>query len=261
MVRSDCKPHALVIGALGGSGTRAVAEAFERIGYAHGPALNKSRDCLDFTYLFVRTDWMAEPLASVRDRLDILRAIAVSGGHPDAPPLERLTDAITERSGPEGERAFLIKEPNSHMFADEILDAWPDAAFLFVHRHPLDMAFSDNTNQLKRWGAMLGIDPARYAAMPAAQLDVWIRAHEAQLARLERYPGRTTALDYEDFVDAPARSLGAACRALGIDVAADTLEMACKNVSMPDSRGRWRQADLSVFTAAQLEYCRAGGWL
>lgn len=55
-------PHVLAIGALGGSGTRAVAEAFEQLGYSHGPALNRSRDCLAFTYLFVRTDWMAAPL-------------------------------------------------------------------------------------------------------------------------------------------------------------------------------------------------------
>ena len=96
------KPHVLVIGALGGSGTRAVADAFSRIGYVHGPALNRSRDCLSFTYLFVRTGWMDGPVPSVADRLAVLRRVAVSGTAPEAPPLDRLTDAVTERVPPAG---------------------------------------------------------------------------------------------------------------------------------------------------------------
>ena len=254
-------PHVVVIGGLGGSGTRAVAEAFERIGYVHGPALNRSRDCLDFTYLFVRTDWMVPPLPSTGARLAIMRAIAETGDHAGAAPLDRLSDAVTDRTTPAGTHPFMIKEPNSHVFADEILTAWPDAAFLFVHRHPLDMAFSSNINQLKRWGAELGIDAASFGSIASAQLEVWIRAHGAQLARRTRFAGRTVELDYEAFVEAPAKTLGAVCAGLGVEVDARTLTAACRNVVPPLSRGRWQQEDLSVFTAAQLDYCARHGWL
>ncbi len=255
------EPHTLVVGALGGSGTRAVAEAFERLGYVHGPALNRSRDCLDFTYLFVRTDWMASPLPSIRQRLGILRSVAESGSHPEAAPLDRLTDAVTERNAAAEGRAFLVKEPNSHMFADDILATWPDSAFLFVHRHPLDMAFSSNTNQLRRWGDQLGISVERSGSLPAAQLDVWIHARQAQAARERRDGGRTASLDYENFVQAPVSTLRATCQALGLKVTDARLERACRNVSNPDSRGRWREQELSCFREDQLAYCRDEGWL
>ncbi|BDX00694.1 sulfotransferase family protein [Maricaulis maris] len=255
------EPHAMVIGALGGSGTRAVAEAFERLGYVHGPALNRSRDCLDFTYLFVRTDWMASPLPSIGHRLGVLRAVTESGHHPEAAPLDQLTDVVTERNAAAEGRAFLVKEPNTHMFADDILTAWPDAAFLFVHRHPLDMAFSSNTNQLKRWGEALGISAERSGSLPAAQLDVWIHARQAQTVRERRHGGRTASLNYERFVEAPVETLHSACRALGIKITDTRLELACRNVSSPDSRGRWREQDLSCFRDDQLAYCKDEGWL
>lgn len=255
------KPHVLVIGALGGSGTRAVADAFSRIGYVHGPALNRSRDCLSFTYLFVRTGWMHGPVPPVADRLAVLRRVAVSGTAPEAPPLDRLTDAVTERVPPAGSQPFMIKEPNSHIFADAILDEWPDASFLFVHRHPLDMAFSGNTNQLKRWGPQLGIDAAGSGSPEAAQLDLWIRAYETQVQRRTRYPGRTGELDYDRFVQAPEAVLSGTCSALGFDPSAEILAEACAGVVIPESVGRWRQADLSVFRADQIAWCADNGWL
>nr|WP_300540880.1 sulfotransferase [Maricaulis sp.] len=255
------RPHVLAIGALGGSGTRAVAEAFEKLGYRHGPALNRSRDCLAFTYLFVRTGWMGTPLPAPAERLAAMRAIAQTGDHRLAPPLDALTDAIVERSGPAGSAPFMIKEPNSHMFADAILESWPDAGFLFVHRHPLDMAFSANLNQLKRWGPDMGIAPERFDSVPAAQLEVWIRAYKAQMERQVRYPGRTAMLDYERFVETPSAILGEVWSALGGGADPDRLDRACQGVFVPQSRGRWREADLSQFTAAQREFCADHGWL
>lgn len=255
------EPHVLVIGALGGSGTRAVADAFNRIGYVHGPALNRSRDCLSFTYLFVRTGWMETPLAPVADRLSLMRDIAISGTAPGAPALDQLTDAVAERTSPAGRQPFMIKEPNSHVFADAILDRWTDAGFVFVHRHPLDMAFSENTNQLRRWGPELGIDPHTSGSVPAAQLALWIHAYETQRARCTRYPGRTALLDYDQFVRAPEAVLAQTCAALGFHPGEEVLADACEGVVIPASVGRWRQADLSVLRDDQIAYCRANGWL
>lgn len=190
-----------------------------------------------------------------------MRAVAQSGSHPLGPPLDELTDAVENRTEPAGDRPFMIKEPNSHMFADALLNSWPDAGFLFVHRHPLDMAFSSNLNQLRRWGPDLGIDPDAFDSVPAAQLEVWIRAYKAQEVRQTRYPGRTTMLDYERFVEAPAAVLGQAWSALGGGAEPEALARACRDVFAPESRGRWREADLSQFTPAQRAFCEAHGWL
>ncbi len=255
------KPKAVIIGGLGGSGTRAVASAVEALGYAHGPALNRSEDCLAFTYLFVRTDWMPPPLPGVSERLNSLRSVIEGGEHPLAPDIERLSDAIVRRTPPSGNAPFLVKEPNTHIFADDILEAWSDAVFLFVHRNPVDMAFSRNTNQLKRWGANFGIEVQDFGGAPAAQLALWITAFERHRERQTRFSGRTIGLDYDHFVHAPAATLAASLSAMGLDFDHTVLELACADVRAPESQGRGQTANLSVFTPDQIAYCRRHGWL
>lgn len=260
-MRNSNRQKAIIIGGLGGSGTRAVASAIEALGYAHGPALNVSEDCLAFTYLFVRTDWIDTPLPSVSERLACLRSIIENGEHPLAPDIERLSDAIVRRTPPSGAASFLVKEPNTHIFADEILQTWHDAVFMFVHRNPLDMAFSRNTNQLQRWGARFGIDTQNFLGVPSAQLALWISALEHQRERRSRFYGRTAELDYDRFVHAPAATLGASLNAMGLDFDHSLLDLACADVRAPDSLGRGQTADLSMFTADQIAYCRRHGWV
>ncbi len=254
-------PHVMVVGGLGGSGTRAIAGAIERLGYAHGPALNMSRDCLTFTYLFVRTGWMPAPMPNKRDRLDQLRRITEDGLQPDQPEFKALSNAVTCWTAPTGSDPFLIKEPNTWIFADTILEHWPDAAFVFVHRNPLDMAVNQNTNQLKRWGPERGIDPVRLGSVPAAQLALWIDAYKQQQARMKRFANRTTLLDYDAFVCAPEDHLTELFTRLGSRIDPNLLSQACTGIITPSSQGRGRETDLSLFSKDQLTFCRAHGWL
>lgn len=254
-------PHVLIVGGLGGSGTRAVAQALGNLGYAHGPALNESEDCLAFTYLFVRTDWLSEPLPSLQQRLEVLRRWIETGHSPLAPDLDTLTSAIRRRTPPAGAGPFLIKEPNTHIFADDILNAWSDCTFMFVHRHPLDMAFSKNINQLKRWGPALGIEPSAYEHTESAQLALWIKSRKDQAQRMLDFPGRTSELDYDAFTQSPAQTLQASLSELGIEVEAGAMNDACRHVHRPDSQGRSTRSDLSHLSTDLIETCRREGWL
>lgn len=254
-------PHALIVGGLGGSGTRAVAESLEALGFSHGPLLNVSEDCLAFTYLFVRTAWMEPSLPSVHARLERLRTTVEVGDPELSDTIESLSTAITRRNAPSGSGPFLIKEPNTHIFAYDILNSWADAAFMFVHRNPLDMALSSNTNQLKRWGPALGFSETLQGSVPAAQLALWLKAYNDQIKRQERFPRRTVALDYDAFVHDPVSHLHTALQGLGIHRERADLEAACRNVHAPPSQGRGQTQDLSVFSDTQLQVCRDQGWL
>src|SRR3546814_18185761 len=91
----------------------------------------------------------------------------------------------------------MTKEPNCHIFLEAILEAWPQAVFVYVSRHPLDMAFSDNKGQLGNWSWLFDLDPAAFPAAEAAQLEYWIRTQHRLAGLVARFPGRLSAPRFE----------------------------------------------------------------
>lgn len=257
----------LFIGGLGGSGTRAVAGAVAALGYYPGGCLNVSNDNLVFTELFKRPDWLrAGPTPQqIGARLRLFEAVMTRGiGTAQllrAPSLWRYRrDQGRGLAGAPGSLGWMTKEPNCHVFLDTILDTWAEAAFVYVSRHPLDMAFSDNRGQLGNWSWLFDLDPAAWPSPEAAQLEYWIRTQKRLDMLTARYPGRIHALRFDDFVERPVAELAGLVGALRLPVNADQLEPACADVIRPDGMGRWRDRDLSVFSAEQLAFCREAGW-
>jgi len=257
----------LFIGGLGGSGTRAVAGALAALGYYPGGCLNASNDNLIFTGLFKRPDWLRtgpEP-ERIRARLRLFEAVMTGGiGLPQlvrAPSLWRYRrDQGRGLAGAPGSIGWMTKEPNCHVFLEAILDTWADAAFVYVSRHPLDMAFSDNRGQLGNWSWLFDLDPADWPSPEAAQLEYWIRTQRRLDALTARYPDRVYPLRFDDFAERPVEELGRLAAALRLPVPADRIAPACADVIRPDGIGRWRDRDLSAFSADQLAFCREAGW-
>jgi hypothetical protein len=255
------------IGGLGGSGTRAVAGAVAALGYYPGGCLNVSNDNLVFTELFKRPDWLrAGPSPDeIRARLRLFGAVMTGGVRLAhllrAPRLWRYRrDQGPGLAGAPGSIGWMTKEPNCHIFLEAILDTWADAAFVYVSRHPLDMAFSDNKGQLGNWSWLFDLDPAAWPSPEAAQLEYWIRTQKRLDARRERYPGRVYPLRFDDFAGRPVAELTRLVETLRLPVPAERLEPACAGVIRPDGMGRWRERDLSAFSTEQLAFCREAGW-
>jgi len=257
----------LFIGGLGGSGTRAVAGAVASLGYYPGGCLNGANDNLIFTELFKRPDWLraGPPAAAVRARLRLFEAVMTGGvGWRQllaAPGLWRFRrDQGSGLAGAPDAAGWMTKEPNCHIFLEAILETWPRAAFVYVSRHPLDMAFSDNKGQLGNWSWLFDLDPAAFASPEAAQLEYWIRTQRRLDALVQRFPGRIYPLRFDDFAADPVPQLAALVDALALPVPAERIAPACAGVIRPDGMGRWRDRDLSAFSAEQLAFCRAAGW-
>ena len=257
----------LFIGGLGGSGTRAVAGAVAGLGYYPGGCLNGANDNLIFTELFKRPDWLrAGPApARIRDRLRLFEAVMTGGVRWHhllrAPGLRRFSgDQGWGLAGAPGAIGWMTKEPNCHIFLEAILETWPRAAFVYVSRHPLDMAFSDNRGQLGNWAWLFDLDPADWPTPQAAQLEYWIRTQRRLDALIARYPGRIFPLRFDAFSERPVEHLTALVEALALPVPAERIAPACADVIRPDGIGRWRERDLSAFSAAQIAFCRDAGW-
>lgn len=261
------EPSIVFIGGLGGSGTRAVAGAVAKLGYYPSGCLNASNDNLIFTELFKHPDWVRggadareiDARLKVFERvmtrgvgiLDLIRRPGLSqfkGGQGSA--LWGRPDAI----------GWMTKEPNCHIFAEHILTRWPQARFIYVTRHPLDMAFSDNRGQLGNWGWMFDLDPEAYSSPEAAQLEYWIRTQRRLDALLERFGDRMYPLNFDAFADDPAHALGQAVEHLSLPVDHRLIPEAVSEVVKPESSGRWMSRDLSMFDADQIAFCASAGW-
>lgn len=288
-------PAPLVIGGLGGSGTRLVAEIAQELGYFLGRDLNHARDNLWFTLLFKRPRW--HPAKTARDprQLDLACAVleramtgrgaasgaawsvlahaageAVLGRHgqtraftPGWPlaPSARLARALAfpaRRDGPWG-----WKEPNSHVFLQALAGRWPDMRFIYVNRHGLDMAFSRNQAQLHNWGPLYGVAPTGPPGtpQPRAMLEYWLRALERVAADGPRLLGeRFLLLDYDRLATRPAAELPGLLRFLGLDPAATPLERLGALAVASESIGRHRRHDLSIFGPELVEAVRSHGF-
>src|SRR5262249_24496407 len=147
-----------------------------RLDHYMGDDMNEACDNLWFTLLFKRLE-----LCSVDYTEDFSKSVsvfrAVMAGRPsldvdqiawvrNLAMVDRLQHdaawlrqrvasllAATVSGRPRGER-WGWKEPNTHVFLDRLQTAFPEMKYIHVMRNGLDMAYSENQNQLKLWGSV-----------------------------------------------------------------------------------------------------------
>ncbi|MCU0253277.1 MAG: sulfotransferase [Acidobacteria bacterium] len=285
----------LVIGGLGGSGTRLVAELAQESGFFLGADLNHARDNLWFTLLFKRPAWY--PARTERDprQLELAAAMleraltgrgplqrgswgllgqataeAVRGRHgqtraftpgwplAQAARLARALAVPVRRAGPWG-----WKEPNSHVFLGALAERWPEMKFIYVNRHGLDMAYSRNQAQLHNWGPLFGVraEGPPGTPQPRAMLEFWLRALERVAEAGPRLLGRRfLLLNYDELATRPDAALPGLVEFLGIDPRDAPQERLRALAVASESIGRHRRHDLSVFDPAQIDAVRSRGF-
>jgi hypothetical protein len=273
----------IVIGGLGGSGTRVPAEALLDSGVYLGNELNRARDNLVFTALFKRPRWLARAGdARVHRQLDTFMRhmrgrryrpadyARLAGSVVDHDPMIGRREAASRalaavrnrpRGGPDADGSWGWKEPNSHVYLPHLIDHFPDLRFVYVARHGLDMAFSRNRQQLGLWGRRFGVEPpADGGAAPAAQLDYWIAATRRAIeVGGERLGSRFLLLRYEDMCAAPATELRRLLEFAGVAHDEALIGGLAASVKAPASAGRWRRHH-HAFTPAQLAAVESFGF-
>lgn len=284
----------IVVGGLGGSGTRLVAEILQQLGIFLGEELNDARDNLWFTLLFKRPRWYAETMSrnpnEVQTGLAILERALVGRGDADIAAWAFLLRAVREamfgghgqkRAGTPGwplrqtshlVRALCLgpkrtgpwgwKEPNSHIFLRPMAEHWRDLKFIYVARHGLDMAFSGNQTQLHLWGPLYGVAPGVPGEpAPRAMLEYWIKASERAIADGRSLLGeRFMVLNYDRLSAHPDEVLPGLIDFLKIDRESVPLEQIRKLAVLSSSTGRYRKHDLAVFDARSLEAVKSLGF-
>ncbi|MEQ8335208.1 sulfotransferase [Nisaea sp.] len=229
----------LLIGATGGSGTRALHGALQEAGFFVGTRLNHAGDAMDFEpFLDDIINPILRETRSVDYRLDHLSdgiRAAAERGFGDA--LKKYTAELPKQAGHWG-----WKNPRSMYILPIIAAACPGMRFLHLVRDGRDMALSDNQNQPnKHYEALFG---ERYdGAAPAFAIRLWARANTQVADWGARELGsRYMCIRFEDLCAAPGAVLTDALTRSGIDpaLAGRVGAGADAVIRTPSSVGRWR---------------------
>jgi Sulfotransferase family len=282
----------VVIGGLGGSGTRAVAAVLRHCGLELRGPINRTLDSDWAILLLKHPRWPARlrgadrPLAELTDvyrtlgamcrgetlsaaQLSILgdaaaacAALGLPGEQPIPswpPPMPfRLVSEYLANPPAPPETPWGWKQPGSHMMLPELSTAFPELRFVYVVRDPLDMAFSDNRQGLRLWSALIGLQPAEIDAAPEqAQLDWWLHSTRAAVAGGRPLGDRWMLLRTEELCADPPTGTRALAAFAGLDPDESTLAQAAALVSPPASIGRWEEHGIDGFDRAAVEEARA----
>ena len=209
-----------MVTALGGSGTRMLAAVLAAHGVYLGECFNPALDNLWLHFLLFNRDpfgsseklrptielfarrmrspenWDDDAVAAVlRQRQWLIQAGIEVGANRN---LARGCDSLLMKPGETAldlQEPWGFKYPPGYLYAPFLFDVFPGARMVFLVRHPLDMAFSPNLNQLRRFGHWLG---SGVEVTPRWQLKFWIKAYDYVNSLSKRYAVR--CVDFESLV-------------------------------------------------------------
>lgn len=283
----------VVIGGIGGSGTRVVAEIIDHLGYYIGKDLNSARDNLWFLMLFKRPRWYCRTLRKRQNifiGLNLFYNAMLHRKFPSWSQLIFLIRAVLEISvfghNHKGEgrgawpfvRAWNMlamkpqklfkhtgwgwKEPNTHIYLDCLSEYFKDFKYIHTLRHGLDMAFSKNQQQLYNWGPIFDVTiPTAKAEEPAASLKYWVMSNKRVL-KFGKKLGSTKFLvvNFEQLCLSPEPEIQRIISFLNIEPSAEKLRIAFNIPKKPKSLGRYKNQDLGQFDPADLNDLEALGF-
>ena len=275
----------VIIGGVGGSGTRVVAEIVSHLGFYIGDDLNPAKDNLWFLLLFKRPRWFRRACHDKNKIFTGLRLLSKAMLHqsrPEWPELRFLIRAVFEISifghNYKGAgrgfwpfvRAWNIvarqpkmtlnqsrwgwKEPNTHIYLKYLAAYFSNIKYIHTIRHGLDMAFSENQQQLYNWGPILGLElPKSRSDVPAASLKYWIRSNRRVMEIGEKLGDQKfLVVNFDRLCLSPKSEIQKIVSFLNVDPGAENLAAMCRIPQRPKSLGRYRAHNTSQFDPADL---------
>lgn len=270
----------VAVGALGGSGTRVIAEILRKLNIFIGNNLNPSLDNLLFAQLFKNPEWFRQlDNQDIIDRIEIFehlmtqqklsqekrkkyikisflnqlhRSWAREIRYNYLTVIKELYLNITRKRRPV--HIWGWKEPNTHLYLKYLSQYFQNFKYIHVIRHGLDMAYSKNLQQLHNWGWLYNISvPSKMSDLPKAQLNYWIKANRATLELSKKYlSGHFLVIKYDSLCEEPKVWIEKIISFLNIKVNSNVLKQIYSIPKIPASIGRYKQHDITIFTLKQL---------
>lgn len=266
----------IAIGALGGSGTRAVADILIKSGIYMGNNLNSPNDNLLFTSLFKNPGWyekateeektkrialfqkyMTNAYLTLQDKADILRASYTNPCYSSRLKFNLKLLFSINRSKKQQNMLWGWKEPNTYMYLPELANFFPDLKYIHVIRNGLDMAFSKNRQQLINWGPHFNIEVTKHdnqSELAIKQLDFWIQANQYAIETGKNLLANNFyLLNHEQLCSQPVEEVDKLLQYLNLEIIKKDKEKLYEIPIVPSSNERYLNYDLSIFSKKKLE--------
>lgn len=277
----------VIIGGVGGSGTRVIAEILLRLGFYMGNDLNIPRDNLFFTLLFKRPQWyinnsqgnsrgiyqalslfeksMLRTSSVHFDDVKVLGSavlgMSLKGNnylHADRGfwPVRRLMKGVLSGHVDFSQYAgWGWKEPNSHIYIEYLMKHFSRMKYIHVMRHGIDMAYSSNQQQLFNWGFLFDMEPpSSIGLLPKASLNFWIKANQRAVSLAEKLgEDRFLLVNLDDLCFNRREGMKRIISFLDIPPGDVDMNALCDLVKIPKTIGRYRKQDLSIFTEEEID--------
>jgi hypothetical protein len=271
--RSSIQPPdgPVVIGGVGGSGTRVVAEILQHLGVYMGADINPACDNWWFTMLGKLPRWdlsaALEPDSPTMHSFGVIEKAMTGRLRPNRTERRLIADIrhrcldvqqrdpLPDDRSPEWldarTRSLLgsrridrtsaaiwgWKEPNSQLFVPHLHRYFGGRLrYIQVVRNGLHMAYSKNQHQVRRWGPEFGVHVQSERPTPQESLDYWIRSNESAILHGNEMPsGHFMILRYDELCAAPRAGVEEIIAFLGLDAPEDVVEEAASLPRMPNA--------------------------
>jgi hypothetical protein len=264
----------VVIGGLGGSGTRLIAAILQHLEFDMGSDLNKTNDNLAFTLLFKRPElWPIQEHAleihqalalffkagfyrkslNTRD-VELVNEIAQANSlqHPSDWLQKRQQDLKEPGKNCQQPAQWGWKEPNTHIFLPALEESVQQVKYIHVMRNGLDMANSTNQSQVKLWGELLTgektTDPG-----PDNSFRYWCAVHRRVLEASRDMGDRFLLLNFDDFCLRPKNGVESLLNFLGMTAPGTMFSELIQMVNPPPTIGRYKTKPIISASASDIE--------
>lgn len=271
----------VAIGALGGSGTRAIAQVLIEAGIYMGDDLNKANDNLIFTRLFKNPSWYKNASKEEviqrlhifkdymeRDRLNFNGAKTLIKASRTNPTFSQNKKIIINIIGKifnisQPKNIWGWKEPNTQIYINEISNYFPNLKYIHIVRNGLDMAFSNNKQQLHNWGYKYDIhingkeskDEIAYK-----QLEYWVKSTQDAIIKGKKLKNKFLIINHSRFCQQPTEQIDRIIEFIGIEVEGDKLNKLYKIPKIPTTLDRYESHNLQIFDKQQIDFVRELGF-
>lgn len=268
----------LIVGGVGGSGTRLITQCLREAGYFMGYDLNDSNDNLWFTLLFKRIEILYSSDKEFSELLSILlQALTGSNAfsseeiqlindlaerdrlqHPSIWLKQRAASLLSKKPKVKVHTHWGWKEPNSHIVLDRLVDRLENFKYIHVVRNGLDMAYSSNQNQLNLWGKHFLEE--NFAPTPRHSLRYWCITHQRVLEIGKSMGTNFMLLNYDEFCSDPSNGIKKLCNFIELspkDIETQIIDL----VQPPKSIGRFKNNNIQQqLSVEDIEYARHLGF-
>ena len=282
--KSDSKDPFVAVGGLGGSGTRLIALLMGEAGIDMGTDLNYACDDLTWSLLFShietvrRTPKQFEYLCNLyrrirtretltdddnlfleslgerrftkkkkilfhekflQDRLEHLYTPLLDGDK------QNISTALYESMHHHSIGKWGWKSPQTQLYIEKFMKNYPQLKYVHVLRHGIDMAFSDNKNQLAYFGDHFGID---MKPTPKNQLKYWVKSTKHILKLAKKYK-QIYVVNYDALCESPEIEIKKLCHFLKVEFKPSMISLV-----KPTTIGRHKQHDTSMLEVKDVSY-------